>query len=379
MTEFIPISQPSITQLEIDYVQEAVASGWVSSLGKFVDLFEDEFANYCGVQEALCVSNGTVALHLSLKAFDIGPGDEVIVPDLSFIATANAVLHSGATPVFADIDATSLCLAPDSFRKSITPRTKAVIPVHLYGHPADMDSINSIAEPFGIKVIEDAAEAHGTKLNGQSVGSFGDCGTFSFYGNKNMTTGEGGMITTNDMKFANRCRVLRDHAMDSTKRYWHHEAGYNYRLTNLQAALGCAQLDRLPEFLQKRKRIFRAYQSFLGDHPLITLNRTLPGVENSYWIVCAEIEGMNEEQRDLLMTRLKEAGVDSRPYFYPMSEMPYFESADTPVAHSVYQRGINLPTFVDISEKQIESVCKTLVEVLRSFSWTDSVSTASSI
>ncbi len=361
--DFIPVSVPSITQREIDLVNDAVASGWVSSLGKYVDLFEEEFASFCQTRHAITVANGTVAIQLALGAYGIGKGSEVILPDLSFIATANAVLHAGATPVFVDIEPDSLCIDPSAIIERITANTKAIMPVHLYGHPANMDMINEIAKENGLVVIEDAAEAHGSLLNGQPVGGLGDCATFSFYGNKILTTGEGGMITTNDDDFADRCRFLRDHAMDSRKRYWHTEPGFNYRLTNLQAALGCAQLSRSTELLARRREIFEVYNSLLEGQPGIKLNRSLPGVVNSYWIVCVEFDDITIKQRDEIITGLKAKGVDSRPYFYPMSQMPYFTPAKTPIAHDVSSRGINLPTYFDLSETMIERVVETLLQV----------------
>src|SRR6185369_15237220 len=227
----IPISQPSITQKEIDYVTDAVKSTWISSLGKYIDQFEAEFAKFCGTEYAIAVSNGTVAIHLALVAHRIGPGDEVIIPNLTFVATANAVLHAGAKPVFVDIDPFNLCIDPVSVERAITPRTKAIMPVHLYGHPADMKKIMEVAERHKLIVIEDAAEAHGAKAYNKTVGGWGQCATFSFYGNKNLTTGEGGMITTNDKELNARCRHLRDHAMSKEKRYWHNEIGFNYRMT----------------------------------------------------------------------------------------------------------------------------------------------------
>lgn len=360
MSEFIPISRPSITQLEIQYVNEAVSSGWVSSLGKFVDLFEEGFAAFCGAQHAVSTCNGTAAIHLSLKAYGIGPGDEVIVPDLSFIATANAVLHAGATPVFADVDPVTLCLDPESVSANLSPKTRALMPVHLYGHPAEMDPLMAIADQHDLVVIEDAAESHGSTYRGNRVGSLGHCGTFSFYGNKNMTTGEGGAIVTNDAEFAKRCRVIRDHAMDPDKRYWHNEVGFNYRLTNIQSALGYAQLQRAEELLSRRVEIFKCYEKGLGDVPGLKLNRTLPHCTNSYWIVCAEIDGLDCAKRDLLMAALRKREVDSRPYFYPMSDMPYFDKANTPATHDVYQRGINLPTFFDLTDQQIDRVAVAL-------------------
>jgi perosamine synthetase len=363
--EFIPVSVPSITQREVDYVTEAVESGWVSSLGKYVDLFEEEFASFCKTRHAVSCANGTVAIQLALSAYNIGANDEVLVPDLSFVATANAVLHCGAKPVFVDVDADSLCIDPELLERHITPNTRAIMPVHLYGHPANMVAINEIAREHGLVVIEDAAEAHGSSFDGQPVGGLGNCGTFSFYGNKNFTTGEGGMITTNDDQFAQRCRFLRDHAMDPKRRYWHTEPGFNYRLTNIQAALGCAQLSRADELLRTRNWIFTQYQERLGHLPELRLNRCLPGYVNSYWITCVEIGGLSAVSRDQLMVEMKKQGVDSRPYFYPMSEMPYFERANTPVSHDVASRGINLPTFVGIKEEQIERVANTFLNALQ--------------
>lgn len=365
MKNFIPISKPSISQLEIDYVTDAVTSTWVSSLGPYIDRFEAEFAAFCGVKNAIAVSNGTVALHLVLHTYGIGKDDEVIMPNLSFIATANAVLYTGAKPVFSDIDPSSLCMDPGDIEHRITEKTKAIMPVHLYGHPANMTAINGIAKKYGLLVIEDAAEAHGASIGNHRVGSLGDCATFSFYGNKNMTTGEGGMITTNDDELAKRCRYLRDHAMSKEKRYWHTEMGFNYRMTNIQAALGCAQLDRIDELMQERQRIFKLYAKNLEDFRDIKLNRTESWATNSYWLICAEIDGINEKQRDELMVKLKEKNIDSRPYFYPMSMMPYLKKeSDTPVSFDVFARGINLPTFVSITDEEINYVCKTLVKLL---------------
>lgn len=362
MTRFYPVSQPSIGDLEIAYVEDAVRSGWISSLGPYVDRFEAEFAAFCGTSHAVSVSNGTVAIHLALVALGIGPGDEVIVPDLSFIATANAVLMAGATPVFADIDAETLCVDAASAARAITPRTKAIMPVHLYGHPADMTAIGQVARDNGLLVIEDAAEAHGAEWDGKRVGSFGAAATFSFYGNKNLTTGEGGMITTNDGALAARLRHLRDHAMSKEKRYWHNELGYNYRLTNLQAALGCAQLERADAMLGRRREIFERYQASLAGRQDIRLNRTAPGALHSYWMICAEFEGLTAANRDGFIAALKDRGVDTRPYFYPMSAMPYLTAADTPVSHKVAQAGLNLPTYIDLQDGDIDWICGVLVE-----------------
>ncbi|NET36069.1 MAG: DegT/DnrJ/EryC1/StrS family aminotransferase [Cyanothece sp. SIO1E1] len=362
---FIPISQPSITQKEIEYVNDAVTSTWISSLGKYLDRFEEEFAAFCGTKYAITTANGTVAIHLALKALGIGEGDEVIVPDLSFIATANAVTYSGAKAVFVDIDPFNLCIDPNLIEAVITPKTKAIMPVHLYGHPADMIAINALAKKYNLWVIEDAAEAHGASIDGKKVGNWGFCGTFSFYGNKNLTTGEGGMITTNDEAFYQKCRYLRDHAMSKEKRYWHTELGYNYRMTNLQAALGVAQMERLDELMMQRKKIFRWYDQALEcAKDYLRLNRTYPWAENAYWLVCAEFFNYQELERNQLMQALRARGIDSRPYFYPMSAMPYFTTADTPFTHKIAQQGINLPTYFDLTEDMVHRICESLVELV---------------
>lgn len=365
MDRFIPISRPSITEKEIAYGTEAIRSTWVSSLGKYIDEFEKNFAAFCDAKFGIALMNGTVAIQLSLEASGIKAGDEVIVPDLSFVATANAVLYLGAIPVFVDIDPVNLCMDPVRMEAAITSRTRAIIPVHLYGHPADMVSIMKIAGRHDLIVIEDAAEAHGATVNGKKVGSWGQCATFSFYGNKNITTGEGGMITTNDEKLYKRCRFLRDHAMSPDKRYWHPEKGYNFRMTNIQAALGCAQLERIEEIMQAKQRIFKSYSTALKGSS-VQLNQTNAWATNAYWLITARIKNLSEEKRDLLILELKKRGVDSRPFFYPMSALPYLpDTSNTPVTYQVFKEGINLPTYVDLTEDDIQFVCGHLLEILK--------------
>jgi perosamine synthetase len=360
MSNFIPISRPSIADKEAAYVLDAVQSGWVSSLGPYIQDFEQRFAAFCGTRYALTASNGTTALHLALLACGIRPGDEVIVPDLSFIATANAVVYAGATPVMVDIDADTLCISVAAIERAITPRTRAIMPVHLYGHPADMDAINALAARHGLQVIEDAAEAHGAEYRGRRTGSLGRCGVFSFYGNKIITSGEGGMITTDDEAVWQTARRLRDHAMSPQRRYWHEEVGYNYRMTNLQAALGVAQLERIDSFMAHRRRIVDWYQEGLAGLPGVRLNRTAAWAKNAYWMVCVEIDALDETSRQALMAALRERGVDSRPYFYPMSDMPMYTRADTPVTHRVSQIGLNLPSYTDLTREEVDIVCKQL-------------------
>lgn len=364
MSRFIPVSQPSIAEKEIAYVTDAVSSGWVSSIGSYIEKFEKSFAEFCGVKYALTTSNGTTALHLALLSLGVGEGDEVIVPDLTFIATANAVTYVGAIPVMVDVDADTLCIDPSAIVRAITPRTKAIIPVHLYGHPAAMNEISEIARKHGLAVIEDAAEAHGAMLGERKVGSFGDCGVFSFYGNKIITSGEGGMITTDNEEIYLKCKRLRDHAMNPKKRYWHDEVGYNYRITNLQAALGLAQLERIESFIEKRRTIMGWYREGLGLCPGIRLNIEASGATNVYWMVCLEVPGMTEDTRAQFMAGLRAQGVDSRPYFYPVSDMPMYERADTPVTRKVFPTGVNLPSYFDITQDDVKYVCEQVVRAL---------------
>lgn len=355
MNKFIPVSEPSITQKEIDYVTNAVKSGWVSSLGHYITEFEKKFARYIGVKYALTTSNGTTALHLSLVSLGIKEGDEVIVPDLTFIASANAVAYTGAKPVFVDIDPETWCIDPEAARKAITKKTKGMMPVHLYGHPADMDAINKIALEYELYVIEDAAEAHGAEYKGKRVGSLGTCGTFSFYGNKIITTGEGGMITTDDENLYDRTRFLRDHAMSKEKRYWHTEIGYNYRMTNIQAALGCAQLERIDEIIARKRDIFEWYKKALFGIEGIKLNPKKEWAKNVYWMVCLVLENNFGISRDDFMERLKEKGVDSRPFFYPISQMPMYNNGIiNSVAYEISKKGVNLPSGVNLSKEDVE-------------------------
>jgi perosamine synthetase len=354
---FIPISQPSIGKKEIEYVTDAVKSGWVSSLGKYINLFEESFASYCGTRYAVATSNGTTALHLTLVSLGITSDDEVIIPDLTFIATANAVKYIGAKVVTVDIEEDTLCISPNSIERSITPKTKAIVAVHLYGHPANMEEINKIAKKHNLFVVEDAAEAHGAEINKRRVGGLSDAGIFSFYGNKIITSGEGGMVTTNNEKLYKKLLYLRDHAMSKEKRYWHAEVGFNYRMTNLQAALGLAQFERIDEILAKKKKIFKWYQKGLQDVKGVKLNHQAPWAKNVYWMVCLELDGYTESRRDEFIQKLKIKNIDSRPYFYPVSDMPMYKNINASTTRIVYQRGLNLPSYFDITKEQVEYIC----------------------
>ncbi len=364
-SKFIPVSEPSITQKEIEYVTQAVKSGWISSIGEFIEKFEREFAKFIGTKYAVAVSNGTVALHLALVAAGIKPGDEVIVPDLTFIATANAVVYCGAKPIFVDVEEDTWCIDPYEVKKKITNKTKAIIPVHLYGHPANMDEIMKIAKEYNLIVIEDCAEAHGAEYKGKKVGSIGDFGTFSFYGNKIITTGEGGMLTTNDEKLYERAKFLKDHAMSKERRYYHPEVGYNYRMTNIQAALGLAQLERIEEILEKKIRIYNWYKEFLKDIKGISLNPEKEWARNVYWMVCLVLNSDFRVSRDELMLKLREKGIDTRPFFYPMSYMPmYGGKAINPVAEKLSKLGINLPSSANLKKEEVEWICREIKKTI---------------
>lgn len=362
--EFIPISKPSITQKEITLVTDAVKSGWVSSLGKYIDLLEHRFADFCKSDYAIATSSGTTALHLALVSLGIKSSDEVIIPDLTFVATASAVKYIGAKVVLVDIDEDTLCLSPKAVEQAITTKTKAIIPVHLYGHPADMTKLKQIAKKHKILLIEDAAEAHGAKIKKQRVGAIGDAGIFSFYGNKIMTSGEGGMIITNNKNQYEKMKHLRDHAMSTKKRYWHTELGFNYRMTNLQAALGVAQLDRIESLISKKHRIMQWYKNELQCIPKIKLNFQAKWAESVYWMICLEIKDLQEKQRNKLMDNLKKRGIDSRPYFYPISSLPMYPNAPTPIAHKVSQRGLNLPSYFDLTKNQVRYICNNVKELI---------------
>ena len=361
---YIPISRPSITQKEIDYVTDAVKSGWVSSLGTYVNKFEKMFSEYCDTKYALTTANGTVALHLALAALGINQEDEVIVPDFTFVATANAVKYLGAKVITVDIDEETYCISPKEIEKAITSKTKAIVPVHLYGHPANMDEINKIAKNNNVFVIEDAAEAHGAEINGEKVGGLGEAGIFSLYGNKIITSGEGGIITTNNHILYEKMKYLRDQAMSYEKRYWHTEIGFNYRMTNLQAALALAQLERINKILDKKLEIFSWYHNYLNNINGIKLNPKLDNYKNVYWVICIELLNFSENERDTLMAKLNEKHIDSRPYFYPISEMPMYSSVYTPVTKLISKRGINLPSYYDITQDQVLYICKELKKLL---------------
>ncbi len=359
----IPLARPYLEGNELKYVQECIKGGWISSLGKFVAKFEEQFSTFCDSRYGISTSNGTAAIHLALETLGIGKGDQVIVPDLTFVATANAVYYTGAKPVFVDSETLTWNIDPQKIEEKITPKTRAIIVVHIYGHPAQMDKILNVAKEHNLYVIEDACEAHGALFKGRKVGSISHLGVFSFYGNKIISTGEGGMITTNNKKLNERARFLRDHAMSKNKRYFHPEVGFNYRLTNIQAAIGLAQLEKINYIIRKKIEIAHTYNSLLKDSKEIILPPQEKCVKNVYWMYSILVKN---GKRDRLMENLKDCGIESRPFFIPMHRLPAYRLKEKfPVSDNLSRQGINLPCFVEIRNSEIEHICNKIKKILR--------------
>jgi perosamine synthetase len=356
----LPVSEPSMGEKELLYVSECVLTGWVSSAGKFVTQFEEMFAEFCGARYAIATSNGTAALHLALLALDIGPWDEVIVPSLTFIATANAVTYTGARPIFVDSELETWNIDPELIESKITERTKAIIPVHLYGHPAKMEAILEIASRHRLAVVEDAAEAHGARFKGHPVGSLGDIGIFSFYGNKIITTGEGGMVVTNRADLNEKVRILRDHGMSPTERYWHPVLGFNYRMTNLQAALGVAQMEKIDKILETKKEIANRYKIELEHINGIELPPEAPWAQNVFWLYSILVDAEKYgRSRNELITILKDQGIDTRPLFPPVHKQPIYQTDQSlSVAERLSDNGLSLPSSVNLAENSIARIAK---------------------
>ena len=357
----IPVCEPTLDGNELKYVQQAVETNWISSAGGFIRDFEARFAEECGAKYGIACANGTVALHLALATLGLEPGDEVIIPAFTMIATINAVTYCGATPVLVDNELDFWQMDVEDVARNITPRTKAIIPVHIYGHPVDMDALNELACRHGITVIEDAAEAHGAEYKGRRTGGLGAAAAFSFYGNKILTTGEGGMITTNDQDIARLAWNLRDHAFSSERHFWHKFVGFNYRMTNLQAAVGLAQVERLNELVAARRRNAAHYTSLLRDISGITTPPEAPWAKNVFWMYGIMVErdsfGMN---RDQLRSVLADNGIETRTFFIPMHCQPVywntFKGQRFPVAERLCRDGFYLPSSSSLTINEIERV-----------------------
>jgi perosamine synthetase len=360
----IPISEPVIGERELAYVTDAVQSGWISSLGPYVEKFERALADFCNTEHAVAVSNGTAALELSLMSLGVGSGDEVIVPDFTFVATANAVRHVGATPVLADSDPEHWCLDPHDVARKITPRTRAVLPVHLFGQPADLGRLLELARLHNLFVVEDAAQALGATFRGAPVGGVGHAGTFSFYGNKVITTGEGGMVVTNDASLAARMRLLRNHGQASGRPYWHETVGYNFRLTNLQAAVGVAQMEQLPALLERKRTIMQRYHEGLADVPGLILQRPAPWGESSLWLFTLLVGEEAPLSRDELVASLVRDGIDARPSYHAIHTLPPYagDGGCFPVADRLSLRGLSLPSSAALRAEDQDYIIRRLCE-----------------
>ncbi|WOB09456.1 DegT/DnrJ/EryC1/StrS aminotransferase family protein [Piscinibacter gummiphilus] len=355
----IPVYRPSLRGNEKKYVNECLDTTWISSRGRFVGEFESQFARTIGIEHAASVCNGTVAIHLALLALGIGEGDEVIVPTLTYIASANAIAYTGATPVFVDSCRDSWQIDPEDVRRHITPRTRAIMPVHLYGQACDMDALMAIAREHRLFVVEDCAEAFGTLYKGRHVGTFGDISTFSFFGNKTITTGEGGMVVTNDKTLATRARHYKGQGLADHREYWHDVVGYNYRMTNIAAAIGLAQLENAADVISRKRRLAERYRQALAGLP-VALHAEQPDTVHSYWMVSILVE--TPEHRDPLRAHLSQDGIETRPLFFPVHTMPMYAKSYRrhPVAEDLAWRGINLPSWPDMSDEDVQTVAASI-------------------
>jgi perosamine synthetase len=365
----IPVCEPFLSGRELEYVLDCLKSNWISSQGKYIQEFEQRFARYCGCQYGVSTTSGTTALHLALASLGIGVGDEVIIPAFTMIATAFAVAYTGAQPVLVDAEAETWNMDTSRIEAKITPRTKVIMPVHIYGHPCDMDPIMKMALKHHLWVIEDAAEVHGAEYKGQKAGGIGHVNCFSFYANKIITTGEGGMVVTNNAEIAEQARALKDLAHSREKRFLHTDIAFNYRMTNLQAAIGLAQFERIDELVERRRAHAYLYNSLLRDIAGIRLPPEKEWAKNVYWMYGILVEEGFSPSRDELMERLKDRGIDSRAFFIPVHQQPAFRKMNLfrgesyPIAERLSQRGLYLPSGSGLHEDQIKYVCEAIKEI----------------
>jgi perosamine synthetase len=370
----IPVNEPLLDGKEKEYLLNCIETGWIGSDGPYVKKFEQMMAEYVGRKYAVAVTNGTSALEMAVVALGIGSGDEVIMPTFTIISCAQAVVKAGAKPVLVDCDYRTFNMRVEDIEKKITPKTKAIMVVHIYGLPVDMDPVLEIAQKYRLKVIEDAAEVIGQEYRGRKCGSFGDISTFSFYPNKHITTGEGGMVLMDDEALYERCKSLRNLCFlpDPEKRFIHEELGWNLRMTNIQAAIGVAQLERIDKIIGKKRWIGRTYQKLLSDIEVLNLpiDKT-DYAENIYWVFAVTLKDDYPKNAKEVMRELKSRGVDTRPFFYPMHKQPvfkkmgFFEGESYPNAEKLYERGFYIPSGLALTEVQILKVAEVMHEVLK--------------
>jgi perosamine synthetase len=363
----IPINKPSITELEISMVNDAITNGWGEKCYDYIYRFEGAFAKYEGTKYAMATSSCTGAIHLALMALGVKAGDEVIVPEITWIASVEPVLYIGATPVFVDVEEDTWCIDPEKIRLAITPKTKAIIIVHVYGNLCNMDEIMKIADEHGIKVLEDAAEGLGSEFKGRKAGSIGHAGVFSFHGTKTMTTGEGGMLVTNDQEVYEKAKVLNDHGRNpkdpDNKMFWMRNYGYKYKMSNVQAAIGYAQMERMDELVAKKREIFKWYSENLQGISC-KLNPEQEGTINSYWLPTVVFDKSVKFNRAAFFDLCKQNNIDSRPFFFPLTSLPMFaDKKENVIAYDLFERAINLPSYHDIKRKEVDFVC----DILKNF------------
>lgn len=368
----IPVAAPDLSGNEEAYVLAALRSSWISSSGPYIDRFERAFAELCEVHAAIGVCNGTVALHLALLALGVRAGDEVLVPSLTYIATANAVRYVGAEPVFVDVDPATWCIDPAKLEDSISRRTRGIIAVHLYGHPADMDAINHVAAVHGLWVVEDAAEAHLARYKDRSTGGLADIGTFSFYGNKIFTAGEGGAVTVHDRQLELRMRTLRGQGMDPSRRYYFPITGYNFRLTNVACAILCAQLERGEDIVTRRRAVFHGYGARLREIPGIGFQPRAAWAEPAPWLYCITVDAeVYGRSRDELAALLAEVGIDTRPFFMALHHLPPFREESQrrgemlPETDRLAEQGLNLPTYAALRDDDLDEIADCIRQAAR--------------
>jgi perosamine synthetase len=368
--ELIPVYEPLVGQRELEYLTECVRTGWISSAGQFIEDFEGRWAEYCDMKYGVAVSNGTVALQIALSCLDLHPGDEVIMPAFTIISCAQAITYNGAVPVLVDSDPRTWCMNVDQVRARITSRARAIMAVHIYGHPVDMDPLLDLARKYDLAIIEDAAEAHGAEYKGRRCGGLGDLSCFSFYANKIITTGEGGMVLTNDPVVAKKLRSLRNLCFQKERRFYHTELGHNFRLTNLQAAIGLAQLERIEQFLAHKRWMAKTYTDRLKSLTELQLPVEEVWARNSYWMYAVVLDESAGMDALMLASKLADYGVMTRPFFLGIHRQPVFQQMGLfgneryPVADRIAQQGLYLPSGLTLSESLIDQVCDSLFKVL---------------
>lgn len=366
----IPVSEPLLNEQASKYVEECLQTNWVSSEGRFIQEFESKWANYCGMDYGVAVSNGTTALQVAVACLGLKPGDEVIMPTFTIISCALAIVEVGALPVLVDSDPRTWCMNVGQIEEKVTPRTRAIMPVHMYGHPVDMDPIRELARKYNLIIIEDAAEAHGAEYKGQKVGGIGDLSCFSFYANKIITTGEGGMVLAKSAEHAEKLRSLRNLCFQKDRRFFHTELGHNYRLTNLQAAIGLSQVEKIEEHVAKKRWMGKLYTERLHDLSQISLPVEEPWAKNVYWMYCVVLANDVKYDAVEFAHRLREKGIDTRPFFIGMHEQPVFQKLGMfkmeqyPVAELIARRGLYLPSGLTLTETQLDQVCDAVRSVL---------------